>query len=346
MANLRGKDARTLTSVALHDLRKRVVAAVRADRSYVDVASTFGLSRQAVARWAHAAERRGVRALKPKQKGRPKGGKLTEVQSKRVIKMIIKHVPDQLRLPFFLWTREAIALLIKRRFRITLSAWTVGRWLKRWGLTPQKPARRAYERDPKRVKEWLKKEYPKIRAMARREKAVILWEDEMGLRSDSSVSRTYCLRGRTPIVPVPGQRFSCNMIAGLSNRGKLFFMIFTETFTAPIFLIFLRRLVRQVQKKVFLIADAHPAHRAGNIYKWLAENKNKVRIFFIPPYSPDLNPTEYLNQDVKTNALRRKRPKDKAQLIANVRAYLRKKQRKPERVASYFHAKPVLYASR
>lgn len=339
------RDTRALSSAELYDLRKRAVTAIRAGRSKVDVAATLGVSRQAVARWVLAAQSLGGVGLKPQSKGRPKGGKLNDWKAQRIVKDIIEHLPDHLGLPFFLWTREAIALFIKRRFKIRLSVWTVGRLLKRWGLTPQKPARRAYERDAKTVRKWLKDEYPKIQAAARRQNAIILWEDEMGLRSDSSVGRTYGLKGQTPIVPVTGKRFSCNLIAGISNRGKLFFMIFTQHFTAPIFLIFLKRLIKQVRRKVFLIADAHPAHRAGKTKTWLKHHNHKIRLYFLPPYSPDLNPSEFLNQDVKSNTIRRKRPKDQKHMMSNVRGYLRSRQRNPRKVASYFHAKTVRYAA-
>lgn len=222
---------------------------------------------------------------------------------------------------------------------------TVGRLLRRWGLTSQRPVRRAYERNPEAVLLWLTEEYPKIQAASRREKAVILWEDEMGLRSDAAVARTYGLKGKTPVVPSAGRRFKCNMIAGISNRGKLFFMLFTCTFRAPLFLTFLRRLLKQQQRKIFLIADAHPVHRARQTTTWLRSNPHRIKLFFLPPYSPELNPSEYLNQDVKANTVGRRRPKNEKELLTSVRGYLRMKQRKPDRVRAYFRAEPVRYAS-
>lgn len=342
---MKKRDARRLAHAELYWLRKHAVAALLSGKTQLEVAAAFGISRQAVARWARTAQRAGARGLKPKQKGRPFGGKLRDWQAKRVIKAVINHLPDQLKLPFYLWTREAIGLLIRKRFRIHLSVWTVGRVLNQWGLTPQKPVKRAYERDPRAVRAWLKNEYPKIRALARRQKATILWEDEMGLRSDDAVGRTYGLRGKTPVVPVSGRRFGCNMIAGISNRGKLFFMLFTETFKAPIFVRFLKRLVKQVQRKVFLIADAHPVHRAGETKAWLQNNKARISLYFLPPYSPELNPSEYLNHDVKSNTLRRGRPRDRQQLMLSVKRFLQSKQRKPHAVKAYFRTEPVRYAA-
>jgi transposase len=338
------KDARTLTTEELYDLRKRAVTAVRSGHSYIDVASVFGLSRQAVARWAKSAKIEGACALKPKQKGRPTGSVLGKAQSLRILKSIVHNLPDQLGLPFFLWTREAVASLVYKFFRRRLSVWSIGRLLKSWGLTPQKPIRRAYERDASSVKKWLQKEYPKIKALARREGAIILWEDETGLSSEASINKTYAPKEKTPIVSVSGTRFRCNMIAGINNRGKLFFMVFTSPFTSFVFIIFLKRLLRQVRRKIFLIADKHPVHRSGETKKWLLANEQKIKIYFLPPYSPELNPSEYLNQDVKTNTIRKERPKDIAQMIKNLRRYLRNKQRKPEKVKAYFKAEPVRYA--
>jgi transposase len=342
---LKAKDARSLTSAELFDLRKRAVAAVASGRTRHEVAQTLGLSRQAVARWVDLAQSKDAQKLAPRRRGRPMGGKISKLQSTRVLKQLITKLPDDLKLPYHLWTREAVALLIKRTCRARLSVWTVGRLLKQWGLTPQKPARRAYERDPEAVRRWLEEEYPKIRARARQEHAIILWEDEMGVRSDAAVARTYGLKGKTPVVPITGRRFKCNMIASISNRGKLNFMLFTVMFTAPIFLKFLRRICTQMNRKIFLIVDGHPAHRAAMIKRWLQCNQHAIELFFLPGFSPDLNPSEYLNNDVKANTVGRKRPRDERELKSILRGYLKRKQHTPEKVRAYFRAEPVRYAA-
>src|SRR3989441_202816 len=158
---------------------------------------------------------------------------------------------------------QAVQQLLARRFGVHVSVWTVGRYLRAWGLTPQKPVRRAYEQNPAAVRRWLKKEYPAIRAQAKREKAEIHWGDEMGLRSDHQAGRSYGRRGQTPVVPGTGQRFRCNLISAITNRGRLAFMVFHQRFTAPVFLNFLRRLLRLIPGKVFLILDRHPVHKSG-----------------------------------------------------------------------------------
>lgn len=336
-------DTRSLSQSALLDLRRRAVSAVAAGQTMVAVAMALGVSRQAVGRWMRSA--RSGNGLAPKQRGRPKGRMLELTQARWVIQRIVEHLPDELDLPFSLWTREAVRMLVEKQFRSTLSVWTIGRLLRDWGFSPQKPSRRAYERNPERVRAWLEEEYPSLRERARREKALILWEDEMGIRSDSQVGRTYAVKGKTPIVPVTGRRFSCNMLSGITNKGKLYFMVFCETFTGTVFLIFIKRLVRQVKKKVFLIVDAHPAHRSKEAKEFLATHQRHIVLFFLPPYSPDLNPTEFLNNDVKANTIRKTRPRTQEQMVSNLRKYLRSKQRTPHKVRKFFHAKTVRYAA-
>ena len=161
------------------------------------------------------------------------------------------YCPDELSMPFFLWTRDSISSLIHQKFNIKLSKWTVGRYLDKWGFSPQKPARRAIEQNPQAIEKWLKVEYPTIQKLSGKEKATIHWGDEMGLRSDHNVGRTYGKKGQTPIVKRTGNRFSCNMISSITNLGKLNFMVFHESFTQDIFLKFLKRLIRQWDRKVF-----------------------------------------------------------------------------------------------
>lgn len=339
-------DARKLSPEAQADLRRRVVSALGRGMNIAEAARTFDVSRQAVYNWLDRKAAGGVRALRPRKRGRPKGGTLEPWQCAQIAKQVLHHYPDQLKLPFFLWTRQAVAMLIAQRFGNELSVSTVGRYLRQWGFTPQKPLRRAYEQDPQQVRRWLKREYPRIRAQAKREKAEIYWSDEMGLRSDHSAGRSYGKRGQTPIIPGTGQRFRCNMISAISNRGRLYFALFTGRFTAGVLLGFLKRLVRQVKRKVYVIMDRHPVHRAAKVKRWLTLNAKKIRLYFLPSYSPELNPDEVLNQDVKTNALGRQRPRHQIEMMGHVRGYLRSTQRMPEVVKSYFHEPHVRYAAR
>ena len=260
-------------------------------------------------------------------------------------KTVIDHHPEQLKLPFYLWTREAVAKLIHRKFGIRVSLSTAGRYLKRWGFTPQKPVRRAVEQNPQEVRNWLEKAYPAIRQQAKSEKAQIFWGDEMGLRSDHAVGRSYGLRGRTSVIVTTGKRFGCNMISAITNQGRLNFMVFKGRFVAKVFLEFLYRLVRQSQRKVFLIVDNHPVHRLKKVRQWLEERRDEIRLFFLPSYSPQLNPDELLNQDVKSNTIRKDSLNQQDELVKNVRSYLRKRQMQSHIVAKYFQGKHVQYAA-
>ena len=343
---MKTNDARSLPPVAQEDLRRKAVKAVLGGKTQVEAARLFGVTPQAVYLWMKRYRRQGASGLRARRRGRPAGGsRLKPWQAAQAARTVVARPPEQLQLPFYLWTREAVALLIERRYDIRLSVWTVGRLLKRWGFTPQKPMRRAYERNPAAVKRWLKKEYPKIRALAKRAKARIYWADECGMRSDHQAGRSYGRRGKTPVVPGTGQRFRCNMISALTNRGKLAFMVFRGNCTAAVFLTFLQRLRRHARRRVFVIVDGHPVHKAGKVRKWLAKPSSNMQLFFLPGYSPELNPDEYLNHDVKSNAVGRRRPRHRDELIGNVRRFMWSTQRRPHKVQRYFHHPSVRYAA-
>lgn len=235
--------------------------------------------------------------------------------------------------------------MIKKRFGITISRWTAGRYLKRWGFTPQKPAKRALEQNPEAVKHWLETEYPRIKASAQAEQAEIHWGDEMGIRSDHQSGRTWGIKGKTPIVPITGQRFSCNMISTITNRGTLRFMIYQKRFISDVFITFLRRLITSAVQKVYLIVDNHSVHRAKKVMLWLEKHKEQIAVFYLPAYSPEVNPVELLNNDVKKNASKSLRPCNKKELEYNVRYYLRITQKCPDIVKKFFHGKKVAYAA-
>src|SRR5271156_1843969 len=343
------QDARSLSAEGQEDLRRRVVDAVERGLAQTEAARVFGVARGTISRWMGLVERVGRRGLQARKRGRPPVSRLAPRQAATAVRHILKGCPEQLRLPFALWTREAVQELLWRKFGLQVSVWTVGRYLRAWGLTPQKPVRRAYEQNPVAVRKWLAEEYPAIRAEARQFKAQIHWLDEMGLRSDHQAGRSYGRRGQTPVVLGTGQRFRCNMISSITNRGRLAFMIFRQRFTARVFLNFLGRLLRltrKTRKKVFLVVDGHPVHKARSVTRWLDEHREQIRVFFLPSYSPELNPDELLNQDVKTNALGRVRPGNVQEMMDNVRSYLRITQARPKLVKNYFRERQVQYAGR
>jgi transposase len=339
-------DFRSLSSDAQEIIRRKAVQAVLDGKSQTAAAAQYGITRQAVNGWMSLYQEQGSSSLKTKPRGRPTGrGRLQPWQAGNVVQAIEGRCPDQLHLPFYLWTRQAVAELINRRYGIKLSVWTVGRFLKRRGFTPQKPIRKAYEQDPKAVARWLEEEYPTLARLAKAKKAMILWGDEMGVRSDHQTGTTYGRRGQTPVIPGTGQRFRCNMVSAISNRGKMAFMVFRGSFSGKLFLCFLRRLLRQIPGVIVLIVDSLPAHKGKAIQQWLENNSQRIQMFFLPSYSPELNPDEMLNQDVKANAVGRKRPSSQKEMIKKVRGYLWFRQRKPEAVKKYFHKKSVNYAA-
>ena len=336
-----------LPSTAQEDLRRKAVQAVLDGDEVKKTAKLLGVTRQALHRWLRLYHESGEQALAAGKKGRSKScGMLEPWQCALVVRTISDKCPEQLKLPgFWLWTRDAVKLLIKTRFGIDMSVSTVGRYLRRWGLTPQKPARRAYQRDSKACQRWMNEEYPTIREQAKREKATILWADECGFRSDHQAGTSYSKRGKTPVIPAPGSRFGCNMVSAIDNSGHLYFKMFDGSFTAKVFIDFMKRLIKQSRRKVYLIVDNLSAHKCRVVTAWLEENRKSIRLFFLPKYSPDMNPDEYLNNDVKTNAVGRRRAKSRGELKANVATYLRSTQKQPEIVKRFFHEQHVKYAA-
>lgn len=339
-------DNRKLSPSALQEVRLRVVNAVLKQGLKISFAAkTFAVGRTALHCWLKAYKEGGEKALILKKRGRKAASKLKGHEAATVVRLIADRCPEQLKLPYALWTRDSVRELIRQRTKLNLSVWTVGRLLKKWGFTPQKPLRRAYEKDPKAVKEWLEKTYPNIQKEAKKQGAIIHWGDEMGLRSDHQTGTSYGRKGKTPVIPGTGQRFGCSMISAITNRGELSFMVFQERFRAKVFLKFLGRLIRQRKEKIFLIVDGHPVHRAAAVKAWLIKNQERIHLYRLPGYSPDLNPDELLNQDVKSNAVGRTRPSNKDEMVEGLRSYLRSTQKNPTIVRNYFKHHAVAYAA-
>jgi len=309
-------------------------------------ARLLGVSRMSVHTWVKAAHSGGESALAARKRGRRPGHTLlTAAQTKRVVGWVRDACPDQLKLPFFLWTQESVQALIQRRLGIEISRSTAGRLMRANGFSSQKPTRRAFEQDQAAVDKWLQEEYPAIAKEAKADNAVILWGDEVGMRSDHQTGTSYSPVGRTPVIDGTGKRFKCNMISALSNRGELQFMIFKDNFSNAVCLKFLRRLLKQNRRKVILIWDGHPVHCSAAVARFLAANAARLKVYRLPTYSPDLNPDELVNNDVKSNALGRKRPRTLKQMIRHVRAHMRKRQNDPALVRRFFQEESVRYAA-
>ena len=344
--NKKGQNKKRESADAQASKRKQVVNYLKKKLGTQEsAAKIFGLSESGVHKIWKKYREGGIRKIEKRKRGIKGGKKLKGKEAAEIRRMIKDKLPDQLKLPFGLWTREAVQQLIKDRYEVVLSRWQVGRYLKSWGYTPQKPITKAFEQKPEKVKAWLKKEYPAIKRKAKKEKAVIYFGDETGMRSDHQAGKSYAPKGKTPVIKKTGQRFSLNMISAISNKGHLQFMILEGRFNGEVFGTYLKQLIKYSRQKIFFVTDGHPAHKTIKIKEWLEENKDRIEVFFLPPYSPELNPQEYVNQDVKTNVIGKKRPINKAQMKNNVDEFMTKRKNNKKQVRKYFNEKHVKYAA-
>lgn len=340
-------DARKLHSSAQEEKRRTAIKLWKNNQSFADIASLLEVSDTAVRKWVKAYKEKGISGIKAKPRGHGKdvNRRLSLDQESTLKKMITDKQPDQLKLDYVLWTRKAVQELILQECLINMPIRTVGDYLKRWGFTPQKPAKRAYEQNPKAVKRWLDEDYPEIKKRAKEEGAEIFWGDETGMRSDSQHERGYAPRGKTPIVKLNSKRSSINMISAITNQGKVRFQVYEGTMNADKLIGFLKRLIQSSKKKVFLVLDNLRVHHAYVVKDWLLEHTEDIEVFYLPAYSPELNPDEYLNCDLKAGVHSGKPARTKDQLKRKVNSHMRMLQKKPKRVASYFQHRCIKYAA-
>jgi len=337
-------DGRKLGHSHLEAIRFQAVKAVQAGNSPTDVAREMGLYTNRVFVWLAMYRAGGWDALRSrKASGRPK--RLNARQLKWIYDTVTLKNPMQLQFSFALWTRAMIRTLIWRRFRIKLSLASVGRLLAQMGLTCQKPLTRAFEQDATLVKIWVEREFPKIRGLAKKEKAAIFFGDESGVRSDFHAGTTWGIRGQTPVIQHTGRRFRLNMISAISAKGELKFMTSTNTICAALFIEFLRRLILNYPRKIFLIVDGSSTHTAKSVQRYLDTVKDRIKLFFFPPYSPEINPDELVWNDVKNNGVGRTMIRTPADLKRAVSSSLRRLRRNPAKVRSFFRKDTTRYAA-
>jgi transposase len=342
------EDARSLPGAAQAALRKRAVQAVLEGMTQAEAARVFGVHPNAVNRWIKRYRKGGWDGLSERRRGRRAGEQaaLSERQQQEIITLVRETTPDQLGLPGFLWTRDAVAELIAQRYGVWLAQTTAGRYLRGWGFSPQKPQHRALEQNPVAVARWLAEEFPAIRAQARQEGGVVLWLDEMGVRADQAAGRSWAPVGQTPVIKRTGKRFRVNMLSAISNAGMLRFRLFVGSFNGPVFIDFLRRLLRDCGgRRVHLIVDGHPVHRAKLVSAWVEGHAAQIQLHFLPGYSPELNPVELLNHDVKANAAGRRRPRSAGELRNELHGYLRRRQRQSHILLHFFDYPTTRYAA-
>ena len=335
---------RKLPAAAQEERRRQVVGLRQRGLSYREVAEQVGLSRTGVIDICQRFAAEGAKGLVSKPRGRrPDEQRLLDAaQEAEVQGLIRRHTPDELGLPFALWSRAAVGLLIARRCGVALAVRTVGKSLARWGFTAQKPLRRAYEQDPAAVRRWLRRDYPEIAARARRVRGIIFWGDETGLRSDDVRGRGYAPRGRTPEVRVCHKRAGLSLVSAVANKGELRWMVVDGAVNAPTFL---QRLIREARRKVFLILDRLKAHRARLTRDWLAEHRSEIEVFYLPPYSPELNPDEGVNADVKQAVPRKAPARSKQQLKREMISHMHCLAKRPQRIRAIFQHQQFRYAA-
>jgi transposase len=340
-------DMRKLSRDARHERRVQVIRLRNAGQTYEQIAEQTGLSRTGVFDICKRHDEAGARALRDAPHGRKPGdGRLLDATQEAVIqKLIADKTPDQLKMPYALWTRASVAELIEHRFGIRLPVRTMGLYLARWGFTPQKPMKKAYEQSPAAVKKWLDEDYPVIAARAKAEGAEIHWGDESGLRSDDVRGRSFAPKGQTPVVRVNNKRHGLSVISTVTNKGQMRWRIFDGALNTNILIDFLRRLIRGAAKKIYLILDNLRVHHAKPVKAWLADHAQAIEVFYLPSYSPELNPDEMANADIKQAVTKLAPARTKLQLVKATARHLRSVQRQPERIRKYFEHGPVRYAA-
>ena len=341
---MKRRDGRSLDHKTLEEIRIRAVQRVQAGESPETVIQTLGFTRSVIYAWLARYRAGGWGALKARAlKGRPL--KITPAQMRWLYRTITGKSPLQFRFEFALWTREMIRVLLWEQFQLKLSVASVGRLLRQMGLSCQRPLFRASEQNPERVRLWLEQEYPAIRAEARRAGAEIYFGDEAGVRSDAHAGTTWGVRGQTPVVRSTGQRTSVNMISTVSARGALRFMLVSGKVNGPVFVEFLKRLLHNAVRPIFLILDGGSYHRSRPVKDYVATLGGKLRLFFLPPYSPELNPDEQVWNYVKHHGVAKTALRSGKDLRNFVLSRLRSLQKLPWTIRMFFLTPHTQYAA-
>ncbi|MGL4554084.1 MAG: IS630 family transposase [Gemmataceae bacterium] len=340
-------DARQLSDEALGILRLRALRGIELGFTQADLADVLGVCRETISRWWSAYLAEGLRASPGDRTGRPLGSGrfLSDEQAQRIKGLIDDNSPEELGIAAALWTRRAIRDLIRKESHVELALRTVGLYLRRWGYTSKKPARHARRQDPEEVRKWLEETYPALETRAAREGAEILWTDEVGVAADHHPGCGYARKGERATMEVPGPHIRVNQIAAISNEGAVRFMTYKGSLDAAVFLVFLAKVVEGAKRKVFLIADRLQAHETPAAAAWVEAHKDRIEVFYLPGYSPDRNPVEYPNNDMKGEVNKAGLPDNKEALLTNIVAFMTKLANAPRHVINYFLHPRVQYAS-
>lgn len=341
---MKSHDARKLSHDKLTELRRRAVAAVQDGESPGDVARAMRVNRASVYGWLALYRGGGWDNLDARKRGGRKP-KLDAKALRWIYQTVTLGNPNQLKMPFVLWSAKLLAAAIEKKFGVKLSKASVCRLLHQLGLSPQRPLWRAYQRDPKVVERWLKEEFPAIRAAARKARGEVWFGDEAGVRSDAHSGTTWAPKGRTPIVSTTGARFGLNVISAVNRRGALRFMCVEGKVNADVFIEFLGRLVESAGHPVYLVVDGHPTHKAAKTRKFVESTKGRLKLFFLPGYSPDLNPDELVWNNLKSQGTGKRAITGPDQLKKLVVGHLRSMQKNADLVRSFYRTPSTEYAA-
>ncbi|NCW01504.1 MAG: IS630 family transposase [Betaproteobacteria bacterium] len=342
------EDGRRLSREAQHERRKQAIRLHRKGMKAVDIAAALSMSPVTVYTAIKVVETGGLRALVPKPTGRKVGQmrQLTPEQELHIQRLICEKRPEQLKMQFALWTRAAVMQLVESEYGISLPVRTMGEYLKRWGFTPQRPVVRAYEQRPESVKQWLEHEYPAIEARAKEEDAEIHWGDETAVVNTDVRGRGYQPKGQTPVaMAVGGTRHKLSMISTVTNQGKTRWMIVEDAFNSDKLIEFLEALIKDSPKKVYLILDNLRVHHSKPVKAWLAEHQNQIAVFYLPSYSPELNPDERLNAGLKQALGSRVQVRTKDKLKSATSDHMKMLETRPDLIKAYFQDPQVKYAA-
>ncbi|HSR37013.1 MAG TPA: IS630 family transposase [Desulfurivibrionaceae bacterium] len=336
-----------MSDEVLQALRLRGLRGCELGFTEADVADLLGVSRETVSRWWAAYDAEGLDALPHERTGRPVGSgrTLSDQQARHIQHLIDNQSPDGVGIACPLWTRRAVRDLIRKEFGIGMPVRTVGEYLKRWGYTAKRPRRHARKQDPEEVRQWLEETYPAIAQRAEKEGAEIHWCDETGVAADEHPRYGYAREGHPAIMEVPDRHIRMNMISAISNEGTVRFMTYKGTLNAALFLVFLGRLLRTTTRKIFLIVDRLRAQEKDTVANWVKARKDRIEVFYLPRRAPELNPDEYLNNDLKGNVNEAGLPDSKEELRSRIQHFMRKLFHWPEHVMNYILHPCVQYAA-
>lgn len=336
---------RTVSAEEMFTLKKQVVRLKELGKSGVEIEELTGINESAVSRIWQSYLRDGIAGIKPKTPGRKKGGGmlLTQLEQSLIRQTIISKAPNQLKLAGFLWTLNKISQYIWTHFRKRVSVRCLSDYMKRWGLTCQRPTKRAYGQDVAQIERFKTEEYPAIARRAKAENAVIYWGDETGVSNRENFERGFSEKGHPPVLPMVTKRERVNMISAITNQGHVRFMVYEEKMNQHLLIDFFRRLISESERKVFIILDNLKVHHGKIVTAWLEKHKDEIEVFFLPPYAPEINPDEYLNHALKQDVHSGDLPKTKKDIKFKIHSFMRRMQHRKDKVTAFFQHRKLKF---